>query len=149
MLEHEIEQSLLLTAQWTPAWFNKPKFHLIFHLPSHIRRFGPPIPFATEGFETFNAVIRAKSIHSNRQAPSRDIACAFAQGNRVRHLISGGFFQVPISGDEENKFSTYPSRWRRAGPKVLALVSKESRSTARSYLGLNRAPRVFEREWST
>lgn len=37
------------------------------------------------------------SVHSNRQAPSRDIARAFAQMNRVRHLTSGGYFAVPES----------------------------------------------------
>ncbi|KAJ7303118.1 hypothetical protein DFH08DRAFT_645222, partial [Mycena albidolilacea] len=71
---------------------DKPRFHIFIHLPAHIRRFGPAILFATETFESFNAIIRAKSIHSNRHAPSRHIAYAFAQGNRIRHLISGGLF---------------------------------------------------------
>lgn len=87
-----IDDFLAATAKWTPQWFNKPKFHVLLHLPAHIRRFGPAILFATEGFEAFNAVIRLKSLHSNRQAPSRDIARAFAQGDRVRHLLSGGYF---------------------------------------------------------
>ncbi|KAJ7823425.1 hypothetical protein B0H14DRAFT_2597923 [Mycena olivaceomarginata] len=39
-------------------------------------------------------LIRAKSVHSNRHAPSRDIAYAFAQGNRICHLISGGLFML-------------------------------------------------------
>lgn len=46
-------------------------------------------------------------MHSNRQAPSRDIALAFAQGNRVRHFLSGGHVLVravqrdqPISGPQ-------------------------------------------------
>lgn len=51
--------------------------------------------FATEGFESFNAIIRTHSIHSNRQSPSRDIAQSMARANRIRHLISGGFFRVP------------------------------------------------------
>ncbi|KAL0575042.1 hypothetical protein V5O48_006915 [Marasmius crinis-equi] len=74
------------------GWFNKPKFHVILHLPVHIRRFGPAILFATEGFESFNAIIRCCSIHSNRHAPSKDIGVAMAKGNRVRHLLSGGHF---------------------------------------------------------
>ncbi|KAH6876645.1 hypothetical protein BKA70DRAFT_1128177 [Coprinopsis sp. MPI-PUGE-AT-0042] len=90
ILEREIEQFLLRTARVTNRWFSKPKFHVVLHLPSHIRRFGPAILFATENFESFNAIIRAKSVHSNRQAPSRDIAIQFAQANRVRHLMSGG-----------------------------------------------------------
>ncbi|KAJ3765406.1 hypothetical protein FB446DRAFT_795079 [Lentinula raphanica] len=74
LLEHEIEYFLLRVAQWTSRWFNKPKFHILVHLALHIRRFGPAMLFATEAFESFNAVIRAKSVHLNRQAPSRDIA---------------------------------------------------------------------------
>jgi hypothetical protein len=73
----------------------------------HIRRFGPAILFATEGFESFNAVIRAKSIHSNRQAPSRDIAQGFAQGSRIRHILSGGYIvQHPPEHAKEPQSST-------------------------------------------
>ena len=43
-----------------------------------------------ESFESFNAVIRSKSIHSNCLSPSRDIAVGFAHNHRVHHLISGG-----------------------------------------------------------
>ncbi|KAF8515093.1 hypothetical protein JB92DRAFT_3156825 [Gautieria morchelliformis] len=89
-LDVALKYFLDCTAQWTPRWFNKPKFHIDLHLTDHIRQFGPPILFATEQFESFNAVIRSKSVHSNRHAPSRDIAIAFAQGNRIRHLMSGG-----------------------------------------------------------
>jgi hypothetical protein len=91
-MEKAIDRFLDCTARWTPRWFNKPKFHIIRHLPDHIRRFGPSILFATEAFESFNAIIRTKSVHSNRQAPSRDLAYAFARGNRIRHLLSGGYF---------------------------------------------------------
>ncbi|KAH8983089.1 hypothetical protein EDB86DRAFT_3066391 [Lactarius hatsudake] len=41
-------------------------------------------------FESYNAIIRSKSVHSNRCAPSRDIAIAFAHYSQVRHLLSGG-----------------------------------------------------------
>ena len=92
ILEAEIEGFLLWTAHWTSQWFNKLKFHIFLHLPSHICHFGPVILFATEAFESFNAVICAKSIHSNRQAPSWDIGRAFTQGNHMQHLLSGIFF---------------------------------------------------------
>ncbi|KAG8939542.1 hypothetical protein FRC04_006242 [Tulasnella sp. 424] len=92
-----IDRLLISTARWTPHWFNKPKFHLILHLPDHILDFGPAGIFATEAFESFNGIIRSKSVHSNHQAPSRDIARAFAQESRVRHLMSGGAFPVDIS----------------------------------------------------
>ncbi|KAK7438400.1 hypothetical protein VKT23_018013 [Stygiomarasmius scandens] len=94
-LQVAIDNFLNCTARWTPRWFNKPKFHILLHLPEHIRRFGPSILFATETFESFNAIIRGFSIHSNRQAPSRDIAFEFAGLNRVRHLLSGGWFLDP------------------------------------------------------
>lgn len=91
-MESAIDLFLISTCRVTPRWFNKPKFHLILHLPAHVKRFGPAMLFATEGFESFNAVIRSASIHSNRHAPSRDIAHRMAKGNRVRHLLSGGVF---------------------------------------------------------
>ena len=93
-----INDFLIWTAAWTPRWFNKPKFHILLHLPSHIRHFGPAINFATEGFESFNAVIWAKSIHSNHQAPSHDIAIAFAHTERIRYLTSS----APIFLKENN-----------------------------------------------
>ncbi|KAI5988940.1 hypothetical protein F5J12DRAFT_922889 [Pisolithus orientalis] len=74
-LEIAIQEFLARTACWTPCWFNKPKFHILLHLPEHIHRFGPAALFATEGFESFNAVIHAKS--------------AFAHGNHIRHILSG------------------------------------------------------------
>ncbi|KAF9257230.1 hypothetical protein L218DRAFT_800681, partial [Marasmius fiardii PR-910] len=92
VLQLEIESFLIQMAKWSGRWFNKPKFHILLHLPEHIRWFGLAILFATEAFESFNAVIRAKSVHSNRQAPSRDVALAFTQGNRIRHLLSNGMF---------------------------------------------------------
>ena len=92
ILNTEIERFLLQTALWTNQWFNKPKFHVFIHLTCHIHRFEPAILFAMEAFELFNAIIRAKSIHSNQQAPLRDISLAFAQANCIRHLLSGGIF---------------------------------------------------------
>jgi len=143
MVEHAIKHFLLKTAQWTCAWFNKSKFHIILHLPKHIRRFGPAILFATEAFESFNAVIRAKSIHSNRQAPSRDIGMAFAQGNRVRHLLSGGYFipahllSTPLDKASELPHSEMliPSNWHTVGPGPLHLIDADQ--TVQSYLGLS------------
>jgi len=145
IVEHAIKDFLLKTAQWTCDWFNKSKFHIILHLPAHVRRFGPAMLFATEAFESFNAVIRAKSVHSNRQAPSRDIAMAFAQGNRVRHLLSGGYF-IPahILGTLLDKTSmptsSHPemlarANWRSVGPGPLRLI--ESDQTIQNYLGLS------------
>lgn len=91
-LDAAIKHFLDCTCGVTLQWFNKPKFHVILHLPAHIRRFGPAMLFATEGFESFNAIIRSASVHSNRHAPSLDIAARMAKGNRVRHLLNQGFF---------------------------------------------------------
>lgn len=157
LLEHEIQYFLLCAARWTTRWFNKPKFHILIHLPDHIRRFGPAILFATEAFESFNAIIRAKSIHSNRHAPSRDIARAFAQGNRIRHLLSGGKFSfmspidllhphvqpnptnVSASSARTQILHTLPTLPRKetivsAGEGPLGIVAGEN--TVTSYLGL-------------
>ena len=49
---------------------NKVKIHLLAHIGTDIRRFGPIICSSTEGFECFNAVFRLCSVFSNGQAPS-------------------------------------------------------------------------------
>lgn len=100
------------TARWTPRWFNKPKFHILLHLPEHIRRFGPAPLFATEAFESYNSLIRSRSIHSNRHAPSLDIAKAFGHSNRIRHLLSGGKYLlgdfIPLKDlEEESEVKTH------------------------------------------
>jgi hypothetical protein len=143
----EIENFLLITARWTCGWFNKSKFHIILHLPSHIRRMGPAILFATEAFESFNAVIRAKSVHSNRQAPSRDIALGFAQGNRIRHILSGGFFfphqEAPATSESSDELPKIPESWlpagpSKAGPGPMHLINPDyGPNTATEYLGLS------------
>ncbi|KAG5652758.1 hypothetical protein H0H81_003845 [Sphagnurus paluster] len=118
-LEDAIDLFLDCACQTTPRWFNKPKFHIILHLPSHIRRFGPAMLFATEGFESFNAIIRSASVHSNRHAPSRDIAYRMAKGNRIRHLISGGrFVKARLGGEKRRshrKVALGTSPWMQRG----------------------------------
>lgn len=123
-----IEHFLWCTARWTPQWFNKPKFHILRHLPAHIRRFGPAILFATEGFESFNAVVRSKSVHSNRHTPSRDIANTFGHANRICHLLSGGVFMPKGPGQHRatgshQPFSNDCNDWVCAGRYPLALTS--------------------------
>ena len=84
-MQEAIDYFLNCTARWTPRWFNKPKFHIVLHLPEHIRRFGPAMLFATEGFESFNAVIRSHSIHSNHRALTRRAHARLA--NRVLQVL--------------------------------------------------------------
>jgi hypothetical protein len=161
LITAEINHFLTCAARWTTRWFNKPKFHILLHLPAHIRRFGPAILFATEAFESFNAIICAKSVHSNRHAPSRDIARAFAQGNRIRHLLSGGLFMpsapTPAPSATQTMTAVEPAQpsaapapnpipqpvilshsktdWRSAAPGPLSLVSAPN--TVTQYLGLD------------
>ncbi|KAJ7278158.1 hypothetical protein C8J57DRAFT_1126069, partial [Mycena rebaudengoi] len=113
-LEKAIYDFLAATALWNTQWFNKPKFHILLHILRHIRKFGPAVLCATETFESYNYVIRARSVHSNRQAPSMDIGQAFSHMHAVRHLVSGGW--VITDNDPGNL------RVRQAGPEVLQLV---------------------------
>jgi hypothetical protein len=108
-LETAIAEFLYRVICWTPRWFNKPKFHFILHLPAHIQRFGPAVLFATETFESYNAIIRGKSVHSNHLAPSRDIALAFAHYSRARHLLSGGRHFVRESEQSRKYLQTFSS----------------------------------------
>ncbi|KAJ6594962.1 hypothetical protein B0H10DRAFT_2167820 [Mycena sp. CBHHK59/15] len=138
LLEQEIQHFLLCVARWTNHWFNKPKFHIFVHLPAHIHRFGPAILFATEAFESFNAIICAKT-H------------AFAQGNHIHHLLSGGLFllhsqptdkhtSTGTSESTEQKkylFSHEQNHWQSAGTGPVALVA--GRSTVTHYLGLDKS----------
>jgi hypothetical protein len=73
-------------------WVNKPKFHILLHLPDSILRFGPACLFATEKFESYNGILRNASIHSNRQSPGQDIAITFSNYNSFRQILSSGFF---------------------------------------------------------
>lgn len=121
----------------------------MLHLPEHIHRFGPAALFATEGFESFNAVIRAKSIHSNRQSPSHDIARAFAHGNRIRHILSGAHIRINSThsniGNQIKKLIERPHPnaldageagvWWPAGTAPMTLVSKPNIVT--DYLGMD------------
>jgi len=152
-LETAITEFLYRVICWTPRWFNKPKFHIILHLPANIRRFGPAVLFATEAFESYNAIIRGKSVHSNHLAPSRDTAIAFAHYSRVRHLLSGGchFFRdnmqsrkylqafSPSFANPGNASSNYAGRagiWRQVsldGPHMRVLLNQ--RSSTSCYMG--------------
>ncbi|KAJ7144866.1 hypothetical protein C8R43DRAFT_891028 [Mycena crocata] len=89
----------------------KLKLHVLKHIPQNIRRRGPSVRFSTEVFECFNAIFRLCSVLSNHQAPSRDIAIKFADLERVKHILSGGFWQEG-------------SAWVCAGKDVRRLLVK-------------------------
>lgn len=97
----------------------KNKFHVLSHLPDHILRFGPALLFSTERYESFNHIFRLCSIHSNRQAPSRDIATTFANQDRCRHIMTGGSW-----------FDSRRCQWVTASPLVLNHI-RDSQHDAR------------------
>ncbi|CAE6440442.1 unnamed protein product [Rhizoctonia solani] len=89
-----IDDFLLAAARCSPSIIIlNPKFHFLVHLPMYIQRFGPPILFSTERFESFHGIFRAGSIYSNRHAPSRDIANYFVGLDRLKHICSGGYWK--------------------------------------------------------
>jgi hypothetical protein len=117
-------------------WANKMKLHKIVHLCDAIRRFGPATNFATEKFESFNGVLRQKSIHSNRHNPSRDICRSFADTACFRHLVSGGWWKEP-DDEPEVEGQTLSTYWQRAGESVRHLFED---ADARRCIGLVSKP---------
>ncbi|EHS63165.1 uncharacterized protein PGTG_20749 [Puccinia graminis f. sp. tritici CRL 75-36-700-3] len=89
-LEEKIDNFMYLITRMSAQWVNKPKFHMLLHLPLSIRRFGPASLFATEKFESFNGILRNASVHSNRHCPGRDLAISFANYECMRAIQSGG-----------------------------------------------------------
>ncbi|KAJ6501774.1 hypothetical protein DFH09DRAFT_1051553 [Mycena vulgaris] len=108
-LETCINDFINITCKCSPSiLISKPKFHFLLHLPFFIRRFGPAVLFSTERYEAYNAVFRACSIYSNRLTPSRDIAWSFAGIDRVKHVVTGGWWR-----DSKSK------KWVCAKPRVM------------------------------
>jgi hypothetical protein len=108
-LETAIDDFLNITCKCSPSiLISKPKFHFLLHLPFFIRRFGPAVLFSTERYEAYNAVFRACSIYSNRLTPSRDIAWSFAGIDRVKHIVTGGWWK-----------DSRTQKWTCANPRVM------------------------------
>ncbi|KAA1082985.1 hypothetical protein PGT21_022018 [Puccinia graminis f. sp. tritici] len=94
-LEAAIREFIFHISKMSARWSNKPKLHMLLHLPQSIRRFGPASLFATEKFESYNSILRTASIHSNRLAPSRDLAISFANYQIMRLLSSDVYMYDP------------------------------------------------------
>ncbi|KNF04320.1 hypothetical protein PSTG_02662 [Puccinia striiformis f. sp. tritici PST-78] len=91
-LKNRIDIFLYHVIQSSAQWINKPKFHMLLHLPESIRLYGPASLFATEKFESYNGILRNASIHSNRQSPGQDIAITFSSYHSFRQIFSGSMF---------------------------------------------------------
>ena len=102
---------------------SKIKFHIVSHIIEHVKWFGPAVLFSTERYESFNRVFRLCSIHSNRQAPSRDIAHTSAHLDRCRHIMTGGKW-----------LDTRTKQWVCASSQVLKHL--EDNSTDARLLGV-------------
>ena len=113
---------------------DKMKLHVVTHLPEDIRRFGPAGLYIVEGFEGWNRIWRLCRILSNHHSPSRDIAIILCKVERIKHLLSGGFWQ-----DKDSK--TYV----RAGEAVRELF--ESDKTLLRRLGWNQTPGLIPGTW--
>ncbi|KAA1069442.1 hypothetical protein PGT21_024538 [Puccinia graminis f. sp. tritici] len=72
----------------TAQWVNKPKVHMLLHLPESIERFGPATLFATEQFESFNGLLRKVLVHSNRLRPGRGLGITFMNFQALRLIFS-------------------------------------------------------------
>ncbi|KAI9603142.1 hypothetical protein H4Q26_002456 [Puccinia striiformis f. sp. tritici PST-130] len=91
-LKNRIDIFLYHVIQSSAQWINKPKFHMLLHLPESIRLYGPASLFATKKFESYNGILRNASIHSNRQSPGQDIAITFSSYHSFRQIFSGSMF---------------------------------------------------------
>ncbi|THU89472.1 hypothetical protein K435DRAFT_821397 [Dendrothele bispora CBS 962.96] len=93
---------------------NKIKLHLLSHLPADIRRFGPLVGVATEGYEGWNAIFRFCSVLSNHLAPSCDIALQLADQEGLKQRLSQGWWYSPSAQE-----------WQRSSPKVREFTQCE------------------------
>ncbi|KAA1110820.1 hypothetical protein PGT21_032339 [Puccinia graminis f. sp. tritici] len=87
-LKKHINIFLCHSIRRSAQWVNKPKFHMLLHLPESIERFGPACLFSTENFESFNSVLRTASVHSNRSSPGRDLGLRFLNFDALRLILS-------------------------------------------------------------
>jgi hypothetical protein len=94
---------------------DKSKIHLLKHIPEDARRFGPLPRSSVETYECYNAVFRRCAILSNRRAISRDVARQFSRMDRMKYLVSGGYY---TSQDCDQ-------RWVQAGPGILRVLRED------------------------
>ncbi|KAH9823187.1 hypothetical protein DFH28DRAFT_1078255 [Melampsora americana] len=91
-LQSRIDIFLINLIGINARWVNKPKFHMLTHLPESIQRYGPAPLVGTEPFESFNGVTRKASVHSNCQSPGHDIADTFNTHQLLKMFMSKSAF---------------------------------------------------------
>ncbi|KAA1128585.1 hypothetical protein PGTUg99_007608 [Puccinia graminis f. sp. tritici] len=125
-IRRAIDNFLCELMKSTAQWINKPKIHMLRHLPDAILRFGPASLTSTEKFESYNGVLRQASVHSNKLSPGRDISNAFEAYSTLKFVLSGGWIYDGISG-----------AWRTASDDVTAFF--RGSSEVRRSMGYNDA----------
>lgn len=91
----------------------KSKLHLMCHVASDARRFGPMPRSSVETFECFNSIFRRCAVLSNRQAVSHDVSNQFSRMGVVKQMLAGGYFAAD-------------GAWQQAGSGVLQLFQQEA-----------------------
>ncbi|EHS64512.1 uncharacterized protein PGTG_20974 [Puccinia graminis f. sp. tritici CRL 75-36-700-3] len=112
-LERRVDCLVYHLINSTSQWVNKPKIHMLLHLAESIRRFGPASLCSTEKFESYNGVLRKASVHSNKQAPGRDVAISFESYASLRFILSEGVIYDHTTGCE-----------REIGPNVTSFFAE-------------------------
>ncbi|TPX58608.1 hypothetical protein PhCBS80983_g02992 [Powellomyces hirtus] len=95
-LEAATDAFFAAVASFSIRLFKKTKYHIFHHLVQDVCCFGLPRHYHTETSERFNHAIRSQSVHSNRQAPSLDIASGFSLLATMSHVVSGGILLAPV-----------------------------------------------------
>ncbi|CAD6889753.1 unnamed protein product [Tilletia caries] len=109
-------------AHFRPKWLtHKVKLHFLVHLGRQAELFGPLKNTSTERYESFNAVQRQAAVHTNRGAPSKDIASRIATQETVAHWASGGVGWA----SEDNQLA-------QPGPQIEPLLDDPTVKSLRS-----------------
>ncbi|PLW50201.1 hypothetical protein PCASD_01786 [Puccinia coronata f. sp. avenae] len=121
-LRRHINVFVYLLIKSNTQWINKPKIHMLLHLPDLIEHFGPAALFLTKTFESYNGVLQQASVHSNRQSPGRDLAVTFDNYAALKFLVSGGVIHNEATGGAatasdkvQNVFSSNPQLQQAMG----------------------------------
>eukprot|EP00733_Pompholyxophrys_punicea_P000228 Pompholyxophrys_punicea_v1_NODE_45_length_4488_cov_29.272953.p1 type:complete len:1020 gc:universal NODE_45_length_4488_cov_29.272953:3145-86(-) len=127
-----------------PTLLKRSKEHMLLHLILFLARFGPTNVFNTDRCETFNGLIRAFHVFSNKLHPSRDIALAFAQVEICKALVDGARYGQDLRMQAGPEFLEWAS-----SNKVREMLHLPSEDMSILYKLRNpekngRCPRIFK-----